>query len=133
MAHHERTRGNIDEVRLAAYSPDLQNAEILEVKRHMQDCHEIEIPEDHMLILDNILIKPVELTEDQREITVPVESESESGFAGLRNMVNGSVTNDADIVKPISGIVGTGKSFGGVRGRQGKDGGRTDAGRHQIW
>lgn len=111
LAYREKSQCNIDEVRLAAYSPDLQNDEILEVKQHMQDCYEIDIPTGHTLILDNMLVRPLELTgKEWDEIRVPAEPES--GFVGLRNRINGAVTNDADIVKPIASITTAGTSYG---------------------
>ncbi|ABK78243.1 hypothetical protein CENSYa_1625 [Cenarchaeum symbiosum A] len=97
---HQRSVG---EVKVEPYSAGDSDWTVLEIKRHVARCHEIEVPDEHSVIIDNMIVRPVKLTEDiLDEITSDWEDKQEQGqdLAVLRRKINSVAALDT-IVKPI--------------------------------
>ena len=101
---------NLDELKIEKYRAGVCKQPILEIKEHLASCYEIEIPLGHKIIMDNIVIKPFELT-DEETVELQEFEESEVDVAALRKNITKSITSYASIPKKINEIVQLDKAF----------------------
>ena len=101
---------NLDELIIEKYWTDIHKQSILEIKEHLLNCYEIEIPLGHKIIMDNIIVKPFELTGEEVAELQEFE-ESEIDIVALRKNITRSIISDALIPKKINEIVQLDKVF----------------------
>lgn len=103
---------SLDELKIERYSDDVSSQPIVEIKEHLASCYEIEIPTGHKIIMDNVIVEPVELTDKEIEELQMFEEEQELDLAGLRKKITASIVSDSLILKKINELVHLKNPFG---------------------
>ena len=92
----------LDEVKLEAKDIRESLQTILEIKKHKSNCYEIDIPFGSEIIIDNMIIKPFEISDTEKdELTSSEDDVIDSDFAQLRK----KITSEGGSVTPLRTIV----------------------------
>ena len=87
---------NLNEVRLHYAGLDKFSQKILAIKFNCQKCYEIDIPMGTKMIMDNLIIKPYEITDSQKEeLERKYEDEVEMDFELTRRQITSKQTSIA--------------------------------------
>jgi len=84
---------NLNEARLHFQGLDTTTQEILEIKNHKTKCYEIDIPMGTKMIMDNLIVKPYEITDDEKQELEKFEEVLENNFESIRRQITSKVTN----------------------------------------
>lgn len=84
----------LDELRLYFTGLTHTTQKILEIKNHFKKCYEIEIPMGSKLIMDNMIVKPHEITDDERDkLQNEFVDKIEENFDVIRKKITSEQTN----------------------------------------
>ena len=86
---------NLNEVRLHFQGFSQTTQEIIEIKNHKIKCYEIEIPIGTKMIMDNLIVKPYEITDDEKQELEKFEDVVENDFALIRKQITSKVTSSS--------------------------------------
>ena len=109
--YQSKSQMNINEVKIGKKIERFSEQPILEIKEHLMDCYEIEIPIGNKIIIDNLVVKPFELTEEEIEELKKFEEESDLDLEKIRKKITALISSDTNILKIISQIQSTPKEF----------------------
>ena len=109
--YKNKSQMNINEVRIRKKSESFSEEPILEIKEHLMDCYEVEIPIGNKIIVDNLVVKPFELTREEIEELKNFEEESNSDLEKIRKKITALISNDTHILKTIGQIQSKPKEF----------------------
>ena len=109
--YKSKSQMNINEVRIERGMEVLSEQPILEIKEHLMDCYEVEIPIGNKIIIDNLLIKPFELTDEEVEELENFQEENNLDLEKIRKKINAKISTETHILKDISKIQSTTKEF----------------------
>ncbi len=102
---------NLNEVRLDYTGIDKVNQKILEIKHHKTKCYEIDIPMGTKMIMDNLIVKPYQISEDEKEELEIFEEIVEQDFNGIRKTIMSKITTYTSPFKTIRDISNMPKSY----------------------
>ena len=107
LTYESRSQRNIDELKIESYT-EASNARVLETRDHRMDCYEIDVPAGYRIIADNVVVEPVEMTDEELAELMEFEGKPAVDFAGIRTRINaGASSSDALILKKIIDVVGS--------------------------
>ncbi len=109
--YQSKTQRNIDEVKIERTTEVISKQPVLEIKEHLMHCYEIEIPIGNKIIVDNLALKPFELTEEEIEDLKSFEEESNLDLEKIRKKITSSISSDTYILKTINQIKSVKKEF----------------------
>ena len=109
--YKNKSQMNINEVRIRKKSESFSEEPILEIKEHLMGCYEVEIPIGNKIIVDNLVVKPFELTREEIEELKNFEEESNSDLEKIRKKITALISNDTHILKTIGQIQSKPKEF----------------------
>ncbi len=84
---------NLNEVRLHFTGLDTITQKILEIKHHKTKCYEIDIPMGTKMIMDNLIVKPHQITDDEKQELEEFDKENKNEFESIRRQITSKVTN----------------------------------------
>jgi hypothetical protein len=83
---------NLNEVRLNFTGLDTIIQKILEIKHHKIKCYEIDIPMGTKMIMDNLIVKPYQISEDEKQELEKFEEVVEDDFKSIRRQIMSKAT-----------------------------------------
>ena len=86
---------NLNEVRLHFQGTTETAQELIEIKNHKINCYEIEIPMGTKMIMDNLIVKPYEITDDEKQELEKFEEVVENDFALIRRQITSKVSSSS--------------------------------------
>lgn len=86
---------NPNEVRLHFQGVGENAQEVIEIKNHKINCYEIEIPMGTKMIMDNLIVKPYEITDDEKEELEKFEETVENDFELIRKQITSKVSSSS--------------------------------------
>ena len=86
---------NPNEVRLHFQGVGENAQEVIEIKNHKINCYEIEIPMGAKMIMDNLIVKPYEITDDEKEELEKFEETVENDFELIRRQITSKVSSSS--------------------------------------
>ena len=86
---------NPNEVRLHFEGFGGNFQEVIEIRNHKTKCYEIEIPMGTKMIMDNLLVKPYEITDDEKCELEKFEEVVENDFELIRKQITSKVTSSS--------------------------------------
>lgn len=101
--YESKIQRNVNEVKVEI-KEGFSEQKILEVKEHLMDCYEIEIPVGNKIITDNVIIKPFELTKEEIETLQNFEETVDDDLEKVRKKIMMSISSDTSNLKNISQI-----------------------------
>ena len=102
---------NLNEVRVNFSGVQEKNQSILEIKQHKMKCYEIEIPFGAKIIMDNLIVKPIEINENEKEDLKTFDETSEIDFENIRKTIMSKMTSYISPLKTIMDIHKMDKAF----------------------
>ena len=102
---------NLNEVRVNFSGVQEKNQSILEINQHNMKCYEIEIPFNAKIIMDNLIVKPIEINENEKEDLKTFDETSEIDFDNIRKTIMSKMTSYTSPLKTIMDIYKMDKAF----------------------
>jgi hypothetical protein len=100
--YETKTQMNVDEVKIEKKENIFSKSNVLEIKEHLMECYEIEIPLGNKIIADNIILKPFELTEDEINELGTFEEQVDFDLEKIRKKITMAITSDTNNLKMIN-------------------------------
>ena len=110
-SYKTKSQMNINEVKIKRKTQSFSEEPILEIKDHLMNCYEIEIPIGNKIITDNLIIKPFELTEEEIEELKKFEEKTDLELEEIRKNITALISNEKYILKTIGQFQSTSKEF----------------------
>ena len=102
---------NLNEVRVNFSGVQEKNQNILEIKQHKMKCYEIEIPLGAKIIMDNLIVKPIEIKENEKEELKTFDETPEIDFDSIRKTIMSKMASYGSPLKTIRDIQRMDKPF----------------------
>ena len=99
--YENTTHRNLNEVRLDTAGISEVEQKILEIKQHKTKCYEIDIPMGTKMIMDNLIVKPYQISDDEKEELENFEEITDHDFETLRKKIMSEITK---FISPFSTI-----------------------------
>lgn len=106
-----KTQRNLNEVRVNFTGVREKNHKILEIKQHKMKCYEIEIPLGAKIIMDNLIVKPIQINENEKEELQTFDKTSELDFNNIRKIILSKIISYESPLKTIRNIQEMDKPF----------------------